>query len=109
VAVRRVSVSLCPYRGGVDLMVMHALENPDPRHLRRAAEANGYWIVAREHIRFGDWSTARGFLVKSLLKKPNYLRAAVLVFAFCGGAPKSIQQRFMATRKYEFLQCACDP
>jgi hypothetical protein len=85
-------------------MVMHALENPDPRHLRRAAEANGYWIVAREHIRFGDWSTARGFLVKSLLKKPNYLRAAVLVFAFCGGAPKSIQQRFMATRKYEFLQ-----
>jgi glycosyltransferase involved in cell wall biosynthesis len=74
------------------------------RRLRRAAEANAYWIVAREHIRFGDWSTARGFLVKSLLKKANYLRAAVLAFAFCGGAPESIQQRFMAIRRYEFLR-----
>jgi glycosyltransferase involved in cell wall biosynthesis len=74
------------------------------KRLRRAAEATAYWIVAREHIRFGDWRAARGFLIKSLLKELHYLRAGVLVFAFCGGPPRSIQERFMATRRYEFLR-----
>ncbi len=75
----------------------------EQRRLRRIAESNAYWIVAREHIRFGDWARARPFLAKSLLRHPGYLRTGVLLFAMCGGAPKFIQQRFFALRKYEFL------
>jgi glycosyltransferase involved in cell wall biosynthesis len=73
------------------------------RRLRKAAEARGYWIVAREYIRHGDWPAARRFLGKSLLKKLDYKRAGVLFFAFFGGMPKFAQRRFLDLKKYEFL------
>jgi len=74
----------------------------EQRRLRRAAEATASWIIAREHIRYGDWATARRFLAKSLLKKFNYKRAGVFFFALCGGAPNFIQHRFLDVRRYKF-------
>lgn len=74
------------------------------RRLRRAAEATANWIIAREHIRHGDWATARPFLAKSLARKLHYKRAAVWLFSLFGGAPDLLQRRFPDIKRYEFLR-----
>ncbi|MGE0161890.1 MAG: glycosyltransferase family 2 protein [Dongiaceae bacterium] len=74
------------------------------QRLRRAAEATANWIIAREHIRYGDWTSARPFLAKSLARKLHYKRAAVFLFSLFGGAPDLLQRRFPDIKRYEFLQ-----
>lgn len=83
--------------------IMGRFSPQQQRRMRRAAEATSFWIVGREHIRFGDWAKARPFLVKSLARKFHYKRAVVLLFALCGGAPAFIQARVLELQKYEFL------
>jgi glycosyltransferase involved in cell wall biosynthesis len=96
-----------------DRFIEAVFENPEligrfsrreRRRLRKTAEARAHWIVAREHIRHDDWVTARRYLVKSLLKKLDYKRAGVLVFALFGGIPEFAQRRFLDLKRYEFLR-----
>jgi hypothetical protein len=83
--------------------LMDRFSQREQRRLRRAAEATANWIIAREHIRYGDWVAARPFLARSLVRKLHYKRAAVLLFSLFGGAPAVLQRRFPDIKKYEFL------
>jgi glycosyltransferase involved in cell wall biosynthesis len=84
--------------------LMDRFSQREQRRLRRAAEATANWIIAREHIRYGDWAAARPFLARSLVKKLHYKRAVVLFFSLFGGAPDLLQRRFADIKKYEFLR-----
>jgi len=73
------------------------------RRLRRDAEASADWTIAAEYIRHGDWITARQHLAKSLSRKFDAKRAAVMVFALFGGVPGFVAKRVPALQTYDFL------
>jgi glycosyltransferase involved in cell wall biosynthesis len=83
--------------------LMSRFSQREQHRLRLAAEATANWIIAREHIRYGDWAAARPFLAKSLRRKLHYKRAIVLLFSLLGGVPDMLQRRFPDIKRYEFL------
>jgi hypothetical protein len=72
------------------------------RHLRGCAEATANWAIALEYIRHNDWTQARRFLRRSVMKRFHVKRAAMLFFSLFGGLPRFVTRRLALLRPYDF-------